>query len=154
MGSTSEVAIKAFRGKHRWVIDIPILPVPASRPRFTRSGRVYYGRRYTSFRKEAAALFSSAKLPRSFPLSGSLALSVEFLIPKPRTSKRSSPIGDIDNYFKTLDVLNGVVWGDDDQLIWASMSKDYADTPSIRLEVARIERVPKTRALSELWLKR
>jgi len=152
--STSEVKVKAFRGSHRWSVFIPIDPVPASRPRFTRTGRCYYGKRYTEFIKTAAHLFSDAKLPRSFPLEGSLAVSAVFHVVKPRTSKRATPNGDVDNYFKTLDVLNGVVWGDDDQLVWASMAKEFSEEAGITLEVARVERVPKTRALSKMWLER
>tara|TARA_R110002096_G_scaffold147398_7_gene307220 strand:- start:14 stop:277 length:264 start_codon:yes stop_codon:yes gene_type:complete len=87
-------------------------------------------------------------------LEGSLAVSASFHIVKPRTSKRATPIGDVDNYFKTLDALNGIVWEDDDQLVWASMSKEFAEESGIVLEVARVERVPKTRALSKMWLER
>ena len=151
---SSEVKVKAYRGAHRWSIFIPIVPVPASRPRFSRTGRCYYGKRYTAFRRTADELFVNAKLPRSFPLEGSLAVSASFHIVKPRTSKRATPIGDVDNYFKTLDVLNGVVWGDDDQLVWASMAKEFSEEAGITLEVARVERVPKTRALSKMWLER
>ena len=132
---------------------LPLVPVPASRPRFSRTGRVYFGKRYTAFRKSASAMFEEAKFPRSFPLDGSLAVSAEFHVVKPRTSKRTTPVGDVDNYFKTLDVLNGVVWADDDQLVWASMCKRFSDTPGISLEVMRIERVPETRTLPELWVK-
>jgi Holliday junction resolvase RusA-like endonuclease len=145
--------VKAYRGSSRWEIFLPLTPVPASRPRFTRTGRVYFGKRYTAFRKDAALLFENAKLPRSFPLEGSLAVSAVFHVVKPRTSKRQTPIGDVDNYFKTLDVLNGVVWDDDDQLVWASMCKRFSDTPGISLEVMRVERVPEARTLPALWVK-
>lgn len=154
VSTTSDVTIKSYRGQARWEIFIPIEPVPASRPRFSRTGRVYYGKRYTAFRKQAEWLFANTKFPRSFPLEGPLAISTQFLVTKPRTSKRASPVGDIDNYFKTLDVLNGVVWGDDDQLLWASMSKQFSEEPGIRMEILRIERLPETRKLSELWIKR
>ena len=151
---TSSVEVKAFRGSHRWLLFIPIDPVPASRPRFSRAGRDYYGRKYTAFRKASEEIFESTRFPRSFPLDGLLAVSATVCVTKPKYSKRNIPLGDVDNYFKTLDVLNGVVWVDDDQLVWASMSKEFAERPGILLEVARCERVPKTRALSEVWLER
>ena len=151
--STSDVVeIESFRPFRRWILHIPIDPVPASRPRFSRTGRVYYGKRYTQFRKTADDIFTRSKFPRAFPLEGQLAVAATFNVVKPRTSKRDTPNGDIDNYFKTLDVLNGIVWGDDDQLVWASMSKQFAERPGIVLEVARVERVPTTRAMSKLWL--
>jgi hypothetical protein len=45
------------------------------------------------------------------------------------------------------------VWDDDDQLVWASMSKRFSDTPGISLEVMRVERVPEARTLPALWVK-
>ncbi len=57
----------------------------------------------------------------------------------------------MDNYFKTLDVLNGFFWHDDDQLVWASMTKEYGECPGIYLQVQSVERVPETRTLSQMW---
>jgi|TARA_R110002020_G_scaffold197481_7_gene398572 Holliday junction resolvase RusA-like endonuclease len=127
--------------------------VPASRPRFARSGRVYYGKNYTAFRRQAEVLFDEMEFPVEFPLMGSLAVTSRFVVVPPKTTKRVSPRGDVDNYFKTLDVLNGLVWGDDDQLIWASMMKTFGDRPGIELEVMQIDGVPAARALPKLFLK-
>jgi Holliday junction resolvase RusA-like endonuclease len=71
------------------------------------------------------------------------------MVPRPKTTKRLSPRGDVDNYFKTLDSLNGTVWKDDDQIVWAIMVKDYGD-PAIHLEIKEIDGIPKTRALPEM----
>ena len=131
-----------------WRIFIPILPVPASRPRVCRWG-TYYGKRYTEFRKIADTLLQAVEWPRVFPLGGLLAVSVTFTVPRPKTTKRLSPRGDVDNYFKTLDSLNGTVWKDDDQIVWAIMVKDYGE-PAIHLEIKEIDRIPKTRALPEM----
>ena len=154
MSSTSDVTIKKHRGQLRWSIFIPIDPVPASRPRFARSGRVYYGKRYTQFRRQAAALFAMTEFPVQFPLSGKVAVSTKLVVERPKRTKRHTPRGDVDNYFKTLDVLNEIVWWDDDQLVWASMSKEYGEASGIYLEVMEIEFVPETRALSQMWVKR
>lgn len=131
-----------------WTIFFPILPVPASRPRVTRWG-VYYGKRYTEFRKVMEMLLQAVEWPPVFPLGRSLAVSVTFSVPHPKKTKRVSPRGDVDNYFKTLDSLNKYVWMDDDQIVWAIMAKEYGD-PGIRLEIKEIDRIPKTRALPEL----
>jgi len=132
---------------------LPVDPVPASRPRFARSGWVYYGKKYTEFRKTSAEILGVCDFPAEFPLSGPLAVSAAFTIASPKKTKRLAPRGDIDNYFKTLDVLNEIVWLDDDQLVWASMSKRYGDSPGIRLEIMELERIPTARTLPELWVK-
>lgn len=113
---------------------------------------MYYGKNYTEFRRLSDSILGSAEFPTEFPLEGSLAVSASFIVTKPKTSKRTSPRGDVDNYFKSLDILNAVVWGDDDQLVWASMSKEFGDNPGIKLEVMKVERLPETRALPEMWV--
>lgn len=131
-----------------WRMFFPILPVPASRPRVTRWG-VYYGKRYTTFRKTMEMLLQAVEWPRVFPLGGLLAVSVTFFVPRPKTTKRVAPRGDVDNYFKTLDSLNKYVWADDDQIVWTLTVKEYGD-PGIHLEIKEIDGIPKTRALPEV----
>ena len=147
--STSEIRIR--REGNLWRLWIDIVPVPASRPRFSRWGGPCYGKRYTAFREEMAVLLDQTELPVEFPLSGDLEAYVVFGVVKPKTSKRTNPRGDIDNYFKTLDVFNGVVWKDDDQLVGARMQKEFADAPCIYLEVYGVSQ---TRALPEMWEQR
>ena len=131
-----------------WKIFFPILPVPASRPRVTRWG-VYYGKRYTEFRKRMEVLLEAVEFPCEFPLQGPLAVSVTFSVPHPKKTKRVAPRGDVDNYFKTLDSLNKYVWGDDDQIVWTLTVKEYGE-PGIHMEIKQIVRIPKTRALPEM----
>ena len=114
---------------------------------------MFYGKRYTAFRRQAAALFEASKFPVEFPLCGSLAVAAKFIVVPPKTTKRSSPRGDVDNYFKTLDVLNEIVWKDDDQLVWASMSKEFGDEPGIEVEVIEVDGFPQARGLSKVFLK-
>mgnify|MGYP004458770697 FL=1 len=139
----------------KWIISLPIDPVPASRPKFFRRGRmsrVYYGKKYTNFRNVANNLLEEATWPVELPLGNMVVVSADFIVAKPKTTKRLHPRGDVDNYFKTLDVLNKYVWFDDDQIVWASMSKRYGDVPKIIVEVKEIVGIPTTRALSELWV--
>ena len=116
-----------------------------------KSGRVYYGKRYTEFRRDAASLLNAHEWPVEFPLDGMLAVAVTFLVPRPKTTKRKHPRGDVDNYFKSLDVLNEMAWWDDDQIVWASMRKEFSDDAGIRLEVKQIDSIPATRKMSEMW---
>ena len=146
----SEISFKKSRGC--WQIFIPVDPVPASRPRMARrSGRVYYGKKYNQFRKMAAFLIGESNAPVEFPLEGPIAVSARFLLPRPNKTKRIAPRGDVDNFFKTLDVFNDYIWWDDDQIVWASMSKEYGDTARIVLEVKQIDSIPETRKLSSMW---
>lgn len=86
-------------------------------------------------------------------MSGPLVVSSKFIVAPPKKTNRISPRGDVDNYFKTLDVLNRFVWWDDDQIVWASMSKEFGDRPGIEVEVIQVDGIPKARALPKLFLK-
>jgi|TARA_R100001510_G_C7656200_1_gene215982 Holliday junction resolvase RusA-like endonuclease len=123
-------------------ITLKIQPISASRPRVTRWG-VYYGKRYTAFRKEAVGVVSGIESPPDspLPLSGPLKVSVMFNVRRPKTSKLDYPNPDIDNYLKAvLDILNGHVWCDDRQIVDISGSKRWAkDEPSIVLKVEPME---------------
>ena len=114
---------------------LPVVPVPASRPRVTRRGHVYYGKNYSKFRAEAAAILGQWDAPCMLPLTGTLHLDVTFYCPRPKTTKRLSPRGDIDNFQKTLDVFNEILWRDDDQIVSVLAKKEYSDQPRIELEV-------------------
>jgi len=123
---------------------LPLDPVPASRPRVSRWG-TYYGKRYSEFRKRGNEVLSNLEplvmSPTSvdlFPLSGILEVTAVFNVVKPRTSKLSIPRGDIDNYFKTLDICNGVVWGDDQQIQVLHTMKQFSETGSIELRIKEI----------------
>ena len=122
---------------------IPIVPVPASRPRVTRRGHVYYAKKYTSFRAEAAAVLGNWNLPCTLPFGGPLHVDVVFYCPRPKKTNRLHPRGDVDNYLKTLDVLNKVLWFDDDQIFSLSARKEYSDEPRIQLEVTEYGELPK-----------
>lgn len=106
-------------------------PVPASRPRVSKWG-TYYGKRYTAFRKEAKAAFDAGDFGE--PLSGPLSVHLEFYCKRPKTTKRTTPRGDIDNFMKgILDSANGVLWEDDDQITKCSGKKVYEDEHGPRI---------------------
>jgi len=115
-----------------FLLKFPIEPVPASRPRVTKWG-VYYGKRYTKFRKEAESV--APEVYSGQPLSGTLEISVWFYCKRPKSTKRAEPRGDVDNYLKTLDVLNGIVWKDDDQIKRITAVKRWEDEHGPRIEL-------------------
>jgi len=73
--------------------------------------------------------------PKDLPIDLDVCLDVVFYCVRPKTTKRKHPRGDVDNYLKTLDVLNGILWHDDDQIIRVTARKEYSDDPRIELEV-------------------
>jgi len=111
-------------------IVLDVVPVPASRPRVSKWG-TYYGKTYKAFRKAMEKELSGWEDP---PIAGALIVDVTFHCKTPKKPTKLWPRGDIDNYLKALfDSLNGIVWGDDDQIIMAVGSKVYADNPHIEV---------------------
>lgn len=109
---------------------IPLEPVPASRPRVTRNGVVYYPKRYARFRRDAMALLPAYiyyECKHKSPFLGHIEITVGFYVRRPKTTKLDYPKPDYDNYLKALDVMNGIVWGDDCQIIVAHCRKAWAE---------------------------
>ena len=109
---------------------LPLEPVPASRPRVTKAGYVYYPKRYAGFKREAAALLPSYvyyTCGLHYPINGFLEITVGFFVRRPKTTKLKYPKPDYDNYLKALDVLNGIIWADDSQIIVAHCRKEWAE---------------------------
>tara|TARA_R100001591_G_scaffold29485_2_gene40477 strand:+ start:804 stop:1160 length:357 start_codon:yes stop_codon:yes gene_type:complete len=110
---------------------VAVEPVPASRPRVTKWG-TYYGKRYTQFRKDAKAALDAMELGE--PFAGRISVHLEFWCKRPKTTKRETPRGDIDNYIKAiLDSCNAVVWDDDDQITKCSAKKMFEDEHGPRI---------------------
>ena len=106
----------------------------------TRWG-TYYGKKYTEFRKSAVEVVSDIVSPSgiTLPLLGELEVWAAFYVRSPKTSKLKHPRGDIDNYLKTLDIINGVVWKDDVQIVKIHGEKAWAtECPSIELEIKQL----------------
>jgi len=101
-------------------------PVPASRPKVTRWG-VYYGKRYTVWRKEA---YPAAAAYDGTPTDKPVVVLVEAVMTKPKTGKLQTPRGDIDNYVKgPLDAMTAGkrFWKDDTQVVGLKAFKRYAE---------------------------
>ena len=115
-----------------------IEPVPKGRPRVTR---------YATFTPKKTLVFEKeiAHLARTYytkkPLEGHLAVLLKFYLKRGKTVKIQYPTvkPDIDNLIKSvLDPLNGIIWGDDSQIVEIAVSKRYETDkkpPGIELTV-------------------
>ena len=133
-------------------ITIPGNPVPKGRPRFVTRGKFVAVYTPTKTRDAeatiAGSVFHEWKLP---PLSGPLALTVEFFLDRPkchfRTGKYSDELSkhameaptskpDLDNLAKlVMDGLNSCqIWTDDAQVVWLEAHKAY-DHENPRTEI-------------------
>jgi Holliday junction resolvase RusA-like endonuclease len=102
-------------------------PKPASRPRVSRFGGVYYAKGYTEFYAECQKQLATCK---SAALDGRVGVALEFVIPKAKTSKLEWPRGDCDNYAKgPLDAMKKVekFFRDDDQVFPLVVDKRFAN---------------------------
>ena len=131
------------------MIEIAVLgkPVPKGRPRFNReTGRAYTPAKTASF--EAQLKYAAMQVMDGRPpLEGPLHLEMEVVVPiAPSWPKKrqaaalagtTMPTGkpDFDNYQKTVDALNLVVWGDDGQIVQSAFLKRYGDKPGMWIRV-------------------
>lgn len=112
------------RGLIEFALDVP--PYPASRPRVSRWG-TYYGKKYQAFLNEAG---KAALGYKGLKVEGPVVVFIENIVPKPKTTKRDYPRGDVDNYAKgVLDVMTKTekFWEDDDQVLLLTVGKRFAE---------------------------
>lgn len=80
-------------------VRVPLKPIAASRPRIPRFGKPYFAKTYKKWRDDARlAVPEWTGHPCDFPV----AVTVLFAIPRARTSKLVVPMGDGDNFEKSL----------------------------------------------------
>lgn len=129
-------------------------PIAQARPRFVRRGK--FVSTYNPQETEAGRfmLLAKSQLPVNFkPLEGPLRALCEFRVPIPSSKSKKAkaamlarevwPTGrpDLDNYVKFVkDALNGLVWGDDSQIVDLFATKVYAEQPGTVISVAHKER--------------
>ncbi len=101
-------------------------PVPAGRPRVTRWG-TYYPPSYTKWIKESGHFISDLE---AVPMDKPVALLVEVLAVRPKTTKFDTPQGDVDNFAKgPMDLLtkSHKAWLDDRQVVFLTVTKRWVD---------------------------
>lgn len=106
-------------------LQLPVDPVPASRPRVTRKGFSYYAEPYRSFKKELREMVQDRYGgPRiSVPCGVTIAIFKSL----PKTTKLRNPKPDVDNYAKAvLDAMNGIVFDDDSLVVKLIVTKQWA----------------------------
>ena len=124
-------------------INIPLAPVPASRPRVSKHG-TYYSKTYAEYKKNAA------KLIRCEKMDGPVELWITFYMPIPKsTRKKDLPFmdgaphisrPDLDNLVKaTLDMLSGKAFDDDCQVARMHVEKVYGFDPCTMVVIKSFE---------------
>jgi Holliday junction resolvase RusA-like endonuclease len=106
----------------------------------------YYAGRYKEFLQCAGpvalaqALEEAGSLDMTLPIEEEVQVSILFLVKKAKTSKLSTPKGDVDNYAKgALDLLQaGGVLKDDKYVTKLLVQKQFTKTqPCLQIEIER-----------------
>lgn len=135
------------------MIEIVVLGVPVAkgRPRFAKAtGHTYTPEKTRNF--EAALKYAAEQVMGVRPpLDGPLTLEIDVRLPItpswPKKRKDAALSGklrptkkpDFDNYAKTVDALNMVVWVDDGQVVEAKVSKHYSNKPGMWVRVRPLQ---------------
>lgn len=103
-------------------------PAPESL-RISRQGRVYHGKNYGLFYAECQRQLAVQRVGLE-QLTGPLSAVIETVSLKPKTSKRSWPVGDTDNMAKgPLDAVTKTeIWVDDDLVQDLHVFKRFASS--------------------------
>lgn len=107
-------------------------------------------RTYEAQLRYAAMQSMSGRLPLDGPVQ--VDMTAAFAIPKgySRTKRKDALAGlvrpcvkpDADNTLKLCDAMNGVVWGDDKQIVTATIRKLYSERPGLTIRVEPLTRPP------------
>ncbi len=122
------------------------VPVPAARPRISKSGRVFYPSAHTKYHQ---FLKTHLETKPGFKTSGLVRLSMVFVLPPYKTSDYPTHRSDVDNLSKLpMDVMtqSGRYWEDDNLVSQMVVLKRFAVEGEAPHTAVRIEEVPE-------WLK-
>lgn len=136
------------------MIEIVVLGVPVAkgRPRFAKAtGLTYTPEKTRNF--EAALKYAAEQaMGDRPPLEGPLSIEIDVKLPIapswPKKRQAAALAGelrptkkpDFDNYAKTVDALNMVVWVDDGQVVSAKVEKHYSAKPGMWIRVRPLNR--------------
>lgn len=127
---------------------VPGAPQGKGRARSTRSGMHYTPAKTVAY-ESTVALFASQAMAGHPPLQGQLTVEIDAVCPIPASwpekrrqramSRLERPIvkPDWDNIGKAVsDGGNGVLWGDDKQIVECLVRKLYGSRPAVHVRVA------------------
>ena len=127
-------------GSNPTVLQLPVDPVPASRPRVTRRGFSYYAEPYKSYKSELKKAFQERWTED--PIETPVGVSITIFKAPPKKSKLTAPKPDVDNYAKAvLDAMNGVVLVDDSLVYKLRVEKLWAAEAEPGRVVVVIDRI-------------
>lgn len=126
-------------------------PQGKGRPRFVRAtGRAYTPAKTRSYESDLRLAAQDAMGARP-PIAGPVRVDIRASLPIPPSWSKSKRAGaalnlirptsrpDADNFLKaTADALNSVVWRDDAQIVEATVTKRYSDTPALEVIVREL----------------
>ena len=129
---------------------IPGVPVPQGRPRFGKNS-VYDPQKSRDY-KAYVGLMASNQMHSTPPMKEAARLTVKVYRPMPKgfsKKKQAQALSggirpmtkpDLDNYIKGIkDALNGIVWGDDSQVVeYGNSGKWYSDQPRVEILIEKI----------------
>jgi Holliday junction resolvase RusA-like endonuclease len=128
-------------------IELPGIPRGKGRPRFVRkTGRTYTPAKTASY-EAALATAAAAVMGQQPPLQTALLVEILAYMPIPKSWTKGKQAAalmglcrpmttpDADNLMKMVDALNGIVWRDDSQIVYAVVSKFYSDRPRLLIQV-------------------
>ena len=133
---------------------VPGEPVPKGRPRMTRGGHAYTPAKTRSYEGEIA-FFGNRSMGGKPPLESPLHVDILVVmgVPPSWSQRKKSealagrllPSGrkDLDNFVKTLDGLNGIVWKDDGQICSLNARKVYGEIPGLTIVIQEIQTGPR-----------
>ena len=130
---------------------VPGEPTAKGRPRMARNGRVYTPEK-TAHAESLAKMAASTAMGQNPPLEGPLSLQMvaRFGVPGSWSGARKERAlageemptkrPDVDNLIKLVaDAMNGIVYGDDAQIVLMSAAKVYAPQAGTEITVETIK---------------
>ena len=124
-------------------------PRGKGRPRRGKGMHMYTDAKTASYEAQlrfAAQQEMAGRPPTMLPVN--LTMTVRFAVPNSWSKKKTSGAlagivrptvkPDADNILKNFDAFNGIIWGDDKQVVEARVYKVYAETPGITIHIDAI----------------
>ncbi len=123
------------------VFVLPVAPMPAPRPKFTRDGYAYSPKPYVTWRGQVGP-----HIPKLEPIISDVpcAVALDLVLPPYKTVKTPWPKGDVDNYAKAVfDIVTKKkhIWKDDVQVNLCVIQKRFCvgdETPHASVYIREI----------------